>query len=98
MDEPSKNTEKGGKTVAGKGVDDYVGGLSDEHRMLVVLKKELYEGRWEPMLEDLRNRLAGKPYIFKLVNRINDDVERIEEMQKFEAEQGVDLADYVELS
>ena len=52
---------------------------------------------WEPMLDDLRNRLAGKPYIFKLVNRIRDDIERIEEMQKFEAENNVDLGDYVEL-
>jgi len=42
--------------------------------------------------------LAGKPYIFKLVNRIKDDVERIEEMQEFEAEHNIDLADYVELS
>ena len=51
----------------------------------------------QTMLDDLRNRLAGKPYIFKLVNRIRDDIERIEEMQKFEAENNVDLGDYVEL-
>jgi len=66
--------------------------------MLVALKSQLYGGSWEPMLDDLRNRLAGKPYIFKLVHRIQDDIGRIEEMQKFEAEHSVDLADYVELS
>jgi hypothetical protein len=49
------------------------------------------------MLDDLKNRLVGKPYIFKLVNRINDDIERIQQMQIFEEEQNVDLADYVEL-
>jgi len=49
------------------------------------------------MLNDLENRLAGKPYIFKLVNRINDDIERIGQMQKFEKEHDVDLADFVEL-
>lgn len=66
--------------------------------MLIALKSHLYGGSWEPMLDDLRNRLAGKPYIFKLVHRIEDDIERIEEMRTFEVEHGVDLADYVDLS
>jgi len=79
-------------------VADYVRTLDNEHKMLVVLKAQLYGGRWEPMLDDLKNRLAGKPYIFKLTNRINDDVERINEMREFEKNHGVDLADYVELS
>ncbi len=97
MDEPGENSDKGGKTKASKVVSDFVLGLSDEHRMLVILKAQLYDGTWEPMLDDLKNRLAGKPYIFKLVNRIKDDVERIGQMQKFEKEHDVDLADYVEL-
>ncbi len=80
-----------------KDVDDFVNRLSNEHIMLVVLKKQLYDGTWEPMLDDLRHRLADKPYIFKLVNRIEDDIKRIEEMQKFEAEHNIDLADYVNL-
>ena len=91
MHEPSKNPS------VSKVVSDFVDGLSDEHRMLVTLKAQLYGGTWEPMLDDLQNRLAGKPYIFKLVNRINDDIERIGQMQKFEKEHDVDLADYVEL-
>ncbi len=77
-------------------IDDYVHRLSEEHKMLVALKAQLYGGSWEPMLDDLRNRLAGKPYIFKLVHRIQDDIERIEEMQKFEAEHKIDLAEYVD--
>ena len=85
------------KKVANRVIRDFVSGLSDEHRMLVVLKSQLYAGSWEPMLDDLRNRLAGKPYIFKLANRIQDDVERIEEMSEFENEHGIDLADFVEL-
>ena len=97
MDEPSENSDKGCETSVSKVVSDFVAGLSDEHRMLVVLKAQLYDGTWEPMLNDLENRLAGKPYIFKLVNRINDDIERIGQMQKFEKEHDVDLADYVEL-
>lgn len=78
-------------------VESFVRGLSEEHRMLVVLKSQLYGGRWEPMLADLKNRLDGKPYIFKLASRIQDDIRRIEKMQAFEAEQGVDLAGYVTL-
>lgn len=78
-------------------VDAFIRGLNDQYRMLVILKSQLYGGRWEPMLEDLQNRLEGKPYIFKLANRIKDDVERIQEMQTFEKEHDIDLADFVKL-
>jgi len=87
--------EKGGKTAVRKVVSDYVNALNEEQRMLIILKRQLYGGSWEPMLEDLENRLNGKPYIFKLANRIQDDIERIEQMRLFEKEQDVDLADYV---
>ena len=111
MAEPSKNKDTGhqtpdtrpqksrggGKAVVSKTVSDFVENLSDEHRMLVVLKAQLYGGSWEPMLDDLRNRLAGEPYIFKLVNRIEDDIARIEQMQQFETEHNIDLSDYVDL-
>lgn len=88
---------KPGRTAVEQSVSGYVNGLSEEYRMLVVLKAQLYGGSWEPMLDDLRNRLAGKPYIFKLANRIQDDIERIEQMKRFEAGHNVDLADYVAL-
>ena len=78
-------------------IDDFVRGLSEESRMLVVLKAQLYGGSWEPMLDDLRNRLSGKPYIFKLASRIQDDVSRIEQMLEFETEHNVDLAEYIEI-
>jgi hypothetical protein len=97
MAEQVGNSDKGSDTAVSKVVSDFVEGLSDEHRMLVVLKSQLYDDTWEPMLDDLQNRLAGKPYIFKLANRIQDDIRRIEEMQEFEAEHNVDLADYVKV-
>jgi hypothetical protein len=78
-------------------VEQFVKTLTPEHKMLVILKGQLYGGSWEPMLSDLNNRLAGKPYIFKLVNRINDDIGRIEQMRQFEKSHDVDLVDYVEL-
>jgi len=97
----AKETENG-KTSARvkvkKAVRDFVNGLTDEHRMLVALKENLYDRSWEPMLDDLRNRLAGKPYIFKLASRIQDDIERIEQMSEFEAEHNIDLADFVDLT
>jgi hypothetical protein len=98
MDEPNKNSHKVIKSSDDKLVSDFVAGLSDEHRLLVSLKAQLYGGTWEPMLDDLQNRLEGKPYIFKLANRIKDDIGRIEQMRKFEEQHNVDLAEYVELS
>jgi len=77
-------------------VTDFVKGLSSEHKMLIILKAQLYGGKWEPMYQDLKNRLEGKPYIFKLANRINDDIERIEQMRKFEQQHNVNLCDYVD--
>lgn len=71
--------------------------LSNEERMLVVLKAELYEGNWDDMVADLEARLHGRPYIFKLAHRIEDDLERIGRLREFERSQGVDLADFVEL-
>ena len=96
MAEPTGNSNEDSESTVDKVVSDFVSGLSEEHRMLTVLKAQLYGGTWEPMLDDLHNRLSGKPYIFKLANRIQDDIERIEEMQEFEAEHNVDLAEYVE--
>ncbi len=97
MAEVNKNGVTGGNKALSEAVDSFVNGLSEECRMLIVLKRQLYGGSWEPMLDDLRSRLEGKPYIFKLANRIQDDIERIERMCEFEKENNVDLADYVEI-
>ncbi len=69
--------------------------MTSEQRMLVVLKRELYEGSWDEMVADLKARLEGRPYIFKLAHRIVDDLERIERLRSFEAKYGIDLSDYV---
>jgi len=98
MVDPVQTSEDSAGGKADGAVAAYVDGLSQEHRMLVVLKAQLYGGSWDPMLDDLRNRLVGKPYIFKLVHRIQDDIGRIEQMRKFEAEHSVDLTDYVDLA
>jgi len=76
---------------------EFVDRLSREERLLVVLKRELYEGNWDDMEADLRARLEGRPYIFKLANRISEDLQRVEGLRKFERDHGVDLAEYVDL-
>ncbi len=97
MAKPSRNGDKKIDSSISNDIRDFINSLSDEHRMLVVLKAQLYDGMWEPMLDDLRHRLDGKPYIFKLVNRIENDIKRIEEMQKFEAKHNIDLVDHVDM-
>ncbi|MCD6303335.1 MAG: hypothetical protein J7M21_00040 [Planctomycetes bacterium] len=78
-------------------VEQFVRQLSPEERLLVVLKAELYEGSWDEMEADLRARLEGRPYIFKLAHRISDDLERIRRLRAFEESCGVDLGDYVKM-
>ena len=94
---PEKNLVAAG-TDSEADIRRFIDSLDDKHRMLVVLKAQLYGNRWEPMLEDLRNRLEGKPYIFKLVNRIKDDIDRIERMKSFEDDYKVDLTEYIDIT
>jgi len=78
-------------------VQQFVESLTSEERMLVVLKHELYEGSWDEMVADLRARLEGRPYIFKLAHRIVDDLERIDRLRAFERRHRVDLGEFVKL-
>jgi len=78
-------------------VRGFLQSATSEERLLVLLKRELYEGSWDEMVADLEARLGGRPYIFKLAHRIADDLERIERLRAFETHCGVDLADYIEL-
>ncbi len=65
--------------------------------MLVVLRRELYDGSWDEMVKDLQARLEGRPYIFKLAHRIADDLDRIDRLRRFEQSVGQDLTDYVNI-
>ena len=75
----------------------FVRGMTNEERMLVVLKAELYEGSWDEMAADLQARLDGGPYIFKLAHRITDDLDRIRRLRAFEETCGVNLSEYVQM-
>lgn len=76
----------------------FVERLTREDLMLIVLKRELYEGCWDDMVADLEARLKGRPYVFKLANRITEDLERIARLRAFEEAHEVDLADYVKMT
>ena len=69
--------------------------LGEEEIMLLRLRDELYDGRWDAMLADLNDRLQGKPYVFQLAHRIQDDIERIERLSRFERQHKVSLAEYL---
>ena len=75
--------------------EKYCKNLTPDERMLVTLRDDLYDGSWEQMLRDLSDRLKGKPYIFKLVNRIQDDIQRIEKLQIYESKHKINLADFL---
>ncbi len=90
-------TSARGDDSADAQVHQFVERLSREERVLIVLKRELYEGSWDDMVADLSARLEGRPYIFKLATRITEDLERIERLREFERQSGVDLSDYVQM-
>lgn len=69
--------------------------LTDEQKLLLVLKRELYSRDWRPMITDLRNRLEGRPYVLRLAARIDDDLKRIEQLMELEARYKVDLSEYL---
>lgn len=75
--------------------EKYCQQLTQDDRMLILLRDELYEGSWDYMLSDLKDRVKGKPYIFKLVNRIQDDIVRIEKLKDYEKKHKINLADFV---
>jgi hypothetical protein len=74
--------------------EKFVAILSSEEKMLIKIRDELYEGSWDNMKQDLENRLAGKPYIFKLVSRIEHDLQAVEILMQYERQKGVNLADF----
>lgn len=77
--------------AAAADAEQFVRTLAREDRVLLDVRDELYGGTWDELERDLRARLAGKPYIFKLASRIEDDLKRIERLRGYEVEHGVDL-------
>lgn len=72
-----------------------VASLSPEDKVLIDVRDELYGSDWEEMRADLKARLEGKPYIFKLATRIEEDLVRIAKLKAFEQKHRLNLTDYI---
>ncbi len=64
-------------------------------RMLITIRDELYEGSWEEMEADLKARLEGRPYIYKLATRIKEDLVRIEKLKTYEEDFNINLSTFL---
>ena len=74
---------------------DFFRTLSPEEEQLIILRDFLYEGNWEEMLRDLRDRQSDKPFIFRLNSRIDEDIGRIGRLRSYERAHRVDLGRYL---
>ena len=73
----------------------FLDSLNKSEQMLVGHRDELYEGNWNNMKTDLEDRLVSKPYIFKLVKRIEEDLDGIKKLQVYEEKNKINLKDFV---
>lgn len=73
----------------------YFEGLSKEEKQLVALKELLYDGSWDEIIADLKARRSGKPHVFRLETRIEEDLFRIEKLRAYETSHAVNLGAYL---
>ncbi|MBE7462189.1 MAG: hypothetical protein HS116_01735 [Planctomycetes bacterium] len=78
--------------------EEFLQRLEPFERVLLDLKEQLYEGSWDRILADLRARLDGQPYIYKLGQTIARDIAAIEKMRAYERLHGVNLAERLKSS
>ncbi|MCX7804447.1 MAG: hypothetical protein N3A38_04570 [Planctomycetota bacterium] len=74
--------------------EEYVAGIQEHEKVLILVKEELYGGSWARLEADLQARLAGKPYLFKIKTGrvLQRDLEAVRRMRKYEEAKGCDLA------
>lgn len=74
----------------------FVRSLAENERVALAVRDELYGGSWDRMKKDLGGRIAGRPYVFRLASRIEEDLKAVEKLRRFEKRYGVNLSDYLE--
>ena len=72
--------------------------LTSEDEQLLIIRDILYDGLWNEVILDLKARQEGKPFVFKLSSRIEEDLHRIDRLSEYENEHGVDLGVYLRSS
>ena len=92
----AKEAGRAGEGAGGRLAREFVRGLSETERIALVVRNELFGGSWRSMREDLEARAAGRPYVFKLASRIEEDLRAVEKLSAFERRHRVNLSDYVE--
>lgn len=67
--------------------------------MLVLLRDELYEGNWDDFVQDLHDRLTGRPHLFdiqpasiRLQETIRHHLQLIDRLRGLEDRDGINLA------
>lgn len=74
----------------------FVESLSPEDTLLVRLVEDLYDGDWDAMIEDVRDRQAGRPYLFDLgQERLADHLTRIQRLQTYEQKHRIKLVSFL---
>ena len=56
--------------------------------MLIILRYELHSGSWDEMRAFLAEKKGSRPYIYKLVNRIEADEKRLDGLEEIETLSG----------
>ncbi len=96
---PANGSRHAGDPAASPaGVGQALDALSPDERMLLTLRDELYEGRWDLLVADLKARLDGRPHVFeigpanaRLRQTIATHLRLIEGLRDAETRLGVDL-------
>ena len=86
---------RGREKAAPQAVPEFVRGLAETERIALIVRDELFAGSWESMRKDLEARAAGRPYVFKLATRIEEDLKAVDKLSAFERRRKVNLADYL---
>lgn len=76
----------------------YAAKITPDAKMLLDLRNELYNGSWDEMIKDLNYRMKGRPFVYKLVERIKADLRRIDKLQEYEKQHGINLMDYISVN
>jgi hypothetical protein len=92
----SKSRKNAGSSGTGDDVKQFLRGITENERVALAIRDELYNGSWERMREDLEARSAGRPHVFRLASRIEEDLRIIEELSAFEQRLGINLSEYLE--
>ncbi len=74
----------------------FVETLVPEDTLLVRLVEDLYDGDWEAMIQDVRDRQAGRPYLFDIgQERLADHLVRIERLREYETKHRIKLVSFL---